>query len=46
MLIYHSSNDVTMPHIMHFSTPGAAEPFYVPWIADRFAGKPVANGCP
>lgn len=30
----------------HFSTPGSAEPFYVPWIADRFAGKPVANGCP
>lgn len=30
----------------HFTTPSAAEPLYVPWIADRFAGKPVANGCP
>ena len=30
----------------HFSTPGAAESLYVPWITDRFAGKPVPNGCP
>lgn len=30
----------------HFSTPAAAEPFYVQWVADRFAGKPVVNGCP
>lgn len=30
----------------HFSTPGVAEPFDVPWIADRFAGKAMANGCP
>ena len=29
----------------HFSTPGVAEPFYVKWVADRFAGKPVVNGC-
>ncbi len=29
----------------HFTTPGSAEPLYVPWVADRFAGKPVANGC-
>jgi pimeloyl-ACP methyl ester carboxylesterase len=29
----------------HFSTPGVAQPLYLPWIADRFAGKPVANGC-
>ncbi len=29
----------------HFSTPGAAEPLYKPWISDRFEGKPIANGC-
>jgi pimeloyl-ACP methyl ester carboxylesterase len=30
----------------HFSTPGAAAPFFLPWARDRFAGKPAANGCP
>lgn len=29
----------------HFSTPGAAEPLYKPWVVDRFDGKPIANGC-
>lgn len=29
----------------HFTTPPVAEPLYVPWIADRFAGKTVENGC-
>jgi len=29
----------------HFSTPGAAIPYYVPWVEDRFAGKPLADGC-
>ena len=29
----------------HFSTPGASQPLYLPWIADRFAGKPLPNGC-
>ncbi len=29
----------------HFSTPGAAEPLYLPWLADRFAGKDAADGC-
>jgi len=29
----------------HFSTPGASEQFYLPWIADRFAGKPAPDGC-
>lgn len=29
----------------HFSTPAAAEPLYLPWIADRFAGAPAADGC-
>lgn len=29
----------------HFTTPGSAEPFYVAWVADRFAGKPVPKGC-
>lgn len=22
-----------------------SEQFYLPWIADRFAGKPAADGC-
>ena len=29
----------------HFSTPGAAEEFYLPWIKDRLAGKPASNNC-
>ncbi|CDR33757.1 alpha/beta fold hydrolase [Criblamydia sequanensis] len=29
----------------HFTTPGVAEPFFVQWIADRFADKPVKNPC-
>ena len=29
----------------HFSTPGASEQFYLPWITDRFAGKPAPDGC-
>ena len=30
----------------HFSTPAASEPYSVRWVADRFSGKPVLNGCP
>ncbi len=29
----------------HFSTPGASQPFFVPWIQDRFAGRAQDNGC-
>jgi len=29
----------------HFSTPGTSEQFYLPWIADRLAGKPAPDGC-
>ena len=29
----------------HYTTPPVAEPLYVPWIEDRFAGKPIQNGC-
>jgi hypothetical protein len=29
----------------HFSTPGTAEAFYLPWIKDRLAGKPATNNC-
>lgn len=29
----------------HFSTPSVSEPFYLPWIADRLAGKAAPNGC-
>lgn len=32
-------------HQSHFTTPASAEPLYVKWVADRFAGKPVVNGC-
>ncbi len=30
----------------HFTTPGASAPLYLPWMAGRFAGKPLPNGCP
>jgi hypothetical protein len=29
----------------HYSTPGKAQPLYVPWIRDRFDGKPLEDGC-
>jgi pimeloyl-ACP methyl ester carboxylesterase len=29
----------------HYSTPPTAEPTYVPWLLDRFAGKPAPDGC-
>ena len=29
----------------HFTTPTVSIPFYMPWIKDRFAGKPAVNGC-
>jgi pimeloyl-ACP methyl ester carboxylesterase len=29
----------------HFTTPPVSVPFYLPWIKDRLAGKPAANGC-
>ena len=29
----------------HYTTPGASQPIYVPWVNDRFAGKPLENGC-
>lgn len=29
----------------HFTTPGSAEPLYVKWISDRFAGIPASSGC-
>jgi hypothetical protein len=30
----------------HFTTPGVSKPFYVSWVKDRLAGKPLANACP
>ena len=30
----------------HFTTPAASQPYYLPWIEDRFNGKPLPNGCP
>lgn len=30
----------------HFTTPPLAQQYYLPWIKDRVAGKPIANGCP
>ncbi|MCS5711500.1 alpha/beta fold hydrolase [Candidatus Berkiella aquae] len=29
----------------HFTTPEKAEPLYIQWVADRFAGKEAVNGC-
>jgi pimeloyl-ACP methyl ester carboxylesterase len=29
----------------HFSTPGASQALYLPWIKDRFASKPLPDGC-
>ena len=31
--------------VTHFGTPGASEPLYLPWIKDRFDGKPAPDGC-
>ena len=30
----------------HFTTPPVSQQFFVPWTQDRFAGKPLENGCP
>ena len=30
----------------HFTTPPVAQPLFTQWIDERFAGKPVDNGCP
>lgn len=29
----------------HFETPGASQPLYLRWVADRLAGKPAPDGC-
>lgn len=29
----------------HFTTPSSAEPFYISWVADRFAEKPIEKVC-
>lgn len=29
----------------HFTTPGSSKPFYLVWVKDRVAGKPLANAC-
>lgn len=29
----------------HFTTPAVAEPYYIKWVADRFAGVPADQGC-
>jgi pimeloyl-ACP methyl ester carboxylesterase len=31
--------------LTHFATPGASQPLYLPWIADRIAGKSAPDGC-
>ena len=30
----------------HFTTPGSSKPFYISWVKDRVAGKPLTNACP
>jgi hypothetical protein len=29
----------------HYTTPGMSLSQYVPWIQDRFAGRPAPDGC-
>lgn len=29
----------------HFTTPRSAEPLYISWVAERFAGKPIKQVC-
>ena len=29
----------------HYTTPPVAQALFVPWVKDRFAGKPAPNGC-
>jgi hypothetical protein len=29
----------------HYTTPPTAQPLYVPWVRDRFEGKPIPDGC-
>ncbi|QWD89918.1 lipase family protein [Polynucleobacter sp. MWH-Braz-FAM2G] len=30
----------------HFNEPPVSQQFFLPWIKDRFAGKPLPNACP
>lgn len=30
----------------HFTTPPVSQQYYLQWVKDRVAGKPLANGCP
>jgi hypothetical protein len=30
----------------HFTSPVEAQKTFLPWINDRFAGKPLPNSCP
>jgi len=30
----------------HFTSPVEAQQTFLPWVKDRFANKPLANGCP
>jgi len=30
----------------HYTTPPVSKQYYLQWIKDRVAGKPLANGCP
>lgn len=36
----------TYPDVDHLTLAAAARPQFVPWIADRFAGKPAPSTCP
>lgn len=31
--------------LTHFATPAASQPLYLPWIADRLAGRAAPDGC-
>lgn len=36
---------VQVGDVTHFATPAASQPLYLPWVKERFAGKPAADGC-
>ena len=36
---------VQVGDVTHFATPAVSQLLYLPWVKDRFAGKPAADGC-
>lgn len=40
----HIRDELLAGNLTNFATPAASQPLYLPWIADRLAGKPAADG--